>query len=397
MTEDPRAGDAGHALIERLLAAADGTPDETADRLAGEDPDAVAVTTLAEVMTRVALDEVAGAPVAVQVDLGGPGGRLGYVVTVGDPAAKVAPGWIADPWVRLRQDLTEFVRAVFGPAVPPAGATRELFLKDEPGPRSWRPDDPWRVAQEAARRAAHRLVRACTAATPDLAGLAVRFGSDKWGGHWYTPHYERHFAPLRDHRVRLLELGIGGYHLPDQGGASLHMWQHYFPRGLVHGLDIYDKSRLPVGPRVRTVRGDQGDAAFLDTLGHRIGPLDIVIDDGSHLSRDVIVSFRALFPHLRDGGLYVIEDLGTAYWPGWGGSSERLDDPATSAGFLKTLVDGLNHQELVPGGGRAAADTDTTVTGLHLYHNLAVVEKGRNTEQPAPSWVSRTEDPGALL
>src|SRR5207248_1611615 len=83
---------------------------------------------------------------------------------------------------------------------------------------------------------------------------------DKWGGlHWYTPHYDHHFGPLREAPVRLLEIGIGGYDVPEAGGGSLRMWQRYFRRGLIHGLDIFEK-RLNE-PRIRTVRGDQNDPA----------------------------------------------------------------------------------------------------------------------------------------
>ncbi|HET9842236.1 MAG TPA: hypothetical protein VFQ01_09545, partial [Nocardioides sp.] len=41
-----------------------------------------------------------------------------------------------------------------------------------------------------------------------LTALAQEFGSDKWGVHRYTPHYQRHFAPLRDREMLVLELGI---------------------------------------------------------------------------------------------------------------------------------------------------------------------------------------------
>lgn len=47
-------------------------------------------------------------------------------------------------------------------------------------------------------------------------------------------------------------------------------------------------------------------------------PYDIIIDDGSHMVRHVIASFEALFPYLRRGGLYIIEDLHTSYWKRYG-------------------------------------------------------------------------------
>ena len=114
----------------------------------------------------------------------------------------------------------------------------------------------------------------------------------------------------------MLEIGIRGYDDPASGGASLRMWQRYFRRGLVHGLDIADKSRVR-GPRIRTVRGDQGDPALLADLAERLGPLDIVIDDGSHENEHVRTSFRTLLPHVRDGGTPAIVPREATAWKNW--------------------------------------------------------------------------------
>src|ERR1700688_2245107 len=78
-----------------------------------------------------------------------------------------------------------------------------------------------------------RLVRAKTAILAwwyrnDLNRLALLFGTDKWGCHWYTQHYERYFGSLKKKRLNLLEIGVGGYENPDEGGESLRMWKAYF-------------------------------------------------------------------------------------------------------------------------------------------------------------------------
>jgi hypothetical protein len=218
----------------------------------------------------------------------------------------------------------------------------------------------------------------------DLGSLAVRFGSDKWGDlHWYTQHYERHLARLRTEPVKLLEIGIGGYDDPSSGGASLRMWQRYFHRGLVHGLDIAEKTGV-TGPRIMTVQGDQSDAGFLDRLGAQLGPFDVVIDDGSHRNDHVRTSFHALFPHVRPGGLYVVEDLQTAYWPSWGGAPDG--GAGTSVGMLKSFVDGLNLAEVadprVDGGY-----VQRNISGVSFHHNIAFVEKGLNAEEGGPTFL----------
>jgi len=274
----------------------------------------------------------------------------------------------------IELDLVQLCRAVFGP---PGGVARRV---------TWhQPKDPDALQyQNHVSRVVYRLLRGLEHGSVDLSELALQLGSDKWGLHYYTPHYQRHFAPLRDRCLTVLELGIGGYAYTP-GGGSLRMWKRFFPRAMVYGVDIFDKSEV-AEQRIQPIQGDLSDPAFLARLGAELGPFDIVIDDASHRSADVIKAFRALFDHVRPGGLYVIEDLQTSYWPEFGGTSERLDDPATSMGLLKQLVDGLNHEEF----GRDPIEAEKTLVGMHFYHNMAVLERGVNAEGTIPPWVNAT-------
>ena len=169
------------------------------------------------------------------------------------------------------------------------------------------------------------------------------------------------------------------------------MWKAYFHRGLIYGLDLHDKSVLD-RPRIKTIQGDQGDAQMLRAIAARIGPLSIVIDDGSHLGDHVLTSFAALFPSLVSGGVYVIEDLQTAYWPGWNGERSNHNDPQTSIDFLKRLIDALHHQDRITASSTMPPDIEHQIRAIHLYHNIVFIEKGLNAEQGAPSWIRRTAD-----
>lgn len=155
------------------------------------------------------------------------------------------------------------------------------------------------------------------------------------------------------------------------------MWRDYFPRAEIYGLDLYDKSGAEE-QRIQVLQGDQGDVRFLADVVARTGPLNVVIDDGSHVNSDVLTAFRFLFPYLVEGGLYLIEDLQSSYWPAFGGDVADLDSPNTTTGFLKTLVDGLQHQEFLR--DHDPSYLDQNVAGLHVHHLFAVVEKGPNTE-----------------
>lgn len=216
----------------------------------------------------------------------------------------------------------------------------------------------------------------------NLAKLAVAFGTDKEGSHFYAKHYQRHFEHLRNANIKLLEIGIGGYESPDQGGESLRMWKAYFPKAQIFGIDIYDKKSHDES-RIKTFQGSQTDERFLSDLVGKIGGVDIIVDDGSHYSHHVKEAFRILFPLLNDSGIYVVEDLQTSYWDNlagqnWGGSP-NLSADFTSMNFLKNLVDGLNYEEFTD-NDYTPSYYDMNIVAIHFYHNMAFIQKGANNE-----------------
>jgi len=154
--------------------------------------------------------------------------------------------------------------------------------------------------------------------TPSLLQLAAAFSdpANTWtrlaSGNIY-PLYERYFKALRDEPVALLELGV-------HRGESLKTWGAYFPRGTVVGIDAYDhKADFSTHPNVRFELADQRDGERLSEICRRHAPsgFDIIIDDASHLGTFTLMSYQALFPHLKPGGLYCVEDWATGYWSDW--------------------------------------------------------------------------------
>src|SRR5690554_3569513 len=128
---------------------------------------------------------------------------------------------------------------------------------------------------------------------PSLSDLYARHvgkQSDKWSG--YLPVYDRLFSPFRHERVRLLEIGV-------QNGGSLEIWARYFADAAkLVGCDIEPACaglRFE-DPRIAVVVGDaNSDAAFARITQISDG-FDIVIDDGSHHSGDIVRSFARYFP-----------------------------------------------------------------------------------------------------
>ena len=207
----------------------------------------------------------------------------------------------------------------------------------------------------------------------NLATLCVKYGGDKLE-HGYIEHYQRIFSPIRKKKLRILEIGIGGFEDPNAGGESLRMWRDFFPNSMIYGIDIYDKRGIDNG-RIKTFKGDQSSAVFLNGLVAEIGRPDIVIDDGSHQNNHVIASFNILFPQLADNGIYVIEDLYSSYWKLMGGGWDNGAEKNTSISMLKNLVDSLNYR-YIP--NRIPSELDLSVVSLLLYRKLAFIQKGCN-------------------
>jgi hypothetical protein len=214
----------------------------------------------------------------------------------------------------------------------------------------------------------------------NLRRIGETFAAGKYD--WYYGAYERHFGGLRRRPLTILEIGIGGYETPSAGGGSLRMWECYFPRSRVYGVDIYDKSPHDAG-RVRTFRGSQTDEAFLASVLAEIGRPDIIIDDGSHLNDHVLKTFKLLFPKLAPTGIYVIEDVHSSYWESFGGSSSDLKRDDTTLGMVKNLIDGLNFREL-RSSPRAPGPFDDFIVEIHCYHNIVFLQKGANTTTCGP-------------
>jgi hypothetical protein len=209
--------------------------------------------------------------------------------------------------------------------------------------------------------------------------LGRLYGTDKIGGHSYTPHYMTHLKYLRDKKINLLEIGVGGYEDPNSGGNSLKMWKKYFPYGQIFGLDIYDKSSLQEN-RITIFKGSQVDKEFLYKITSEIGKINIIIDDGSHLNNHVVETFTLLFPKLINGGIYVIEDTQTSYMDYCGGDSKDLNNPQTTMNFFKSLTDTINSKEYDIQNNKTDS-LNYNINSMHFYHNLIFIYKGENSHK----------------
>src|SRR5262249_40202111 len=107
------------------------------------------------------------------------------------------------------------------------------------------------------------------------------------------------------------------------------------------------------------------DQTDVDQLGGIVAaelreePLDLVVDDGAHLHAPTRISFNCLFPRLRPGGQYVIED-----WP-------------THKGFASAVVGGqLPLTILVMELVLACSDRGDVVSDVSVNEYFSVITRG---------------------
>lgn len=155
----------------------------------------------------------------------------------------------------------------------------------------------------------------------ELIELCDALGTDKgteraFGGavpHCYASAYFDLFAHLRAQRFSLLEIGLED-DSKDSGevrrAPSLEVWRRFFPKADLYGFDINDFASVRQD-RTVTFQGDQSSREDLERFLRTWEPPDLglVLDDGSHASSHQQISLAALFPAVRPGGMYVIEDL----------------------------------------------------------------------------------------
>jgi len=154
-------------------------------------------------------------------------------------------------------------------------------------------------------------------------------------GKWwsYLPVYDEivvYLSQLPRERV-LVEIGVAG-------GGSLEIWRNCLPAKStkILGIDIDpDCARLPLDG-CEILIGSQSDSDLLRRIVKEVGAIDVVIDDGSHKFSDQFATLQHLWPHVSDGGYYIIEDVHTSYWWLHGGLWGRRK---TAIGLCKRLLD----------------------------------------------------------
>lgn len=187
--------------------------------------------------------------------------------------------------------------------------------------------------------------------------------SSKW--QHYFDIYDRHLSKFRDKEITLLEIGVAE-------GGSLQIWKKYFgEKSKIFGIDIREDCKYEES-QIEIFIGDQTDYNFLTKVIDRIGIPDIIIDDGSHVQSHILKTFDFLYPTLNEnGGVYIIEDCHTAYWPRFeGGVNSHLNVVEI---FSKRVHDVNSKWYNEPKTPKLK-----TLDSIHFYDSMVVFEKRKN-------------------
>ena len=181
-----------------------------------------------------------------------------------------------------------------------------------------------------------------------------------------------------------MEIGCGE-------GGSLQLWKRYLgPLAQIVGIDILEGCMAFEEDQIAVRIGSQRDPEFLGKVIAEFGPPDVVLDDGSHVMADVMESFRFLYPRTAASGVYMVEDLHTAYWDEYGGGLGR---DGTFIELTKSLIDELNADHAR--GQVPVTEFTKSTLSMHIYDSVVAFERGRHLKKYAPR-IGTTPEIGKL-
>lgn len=181
----------------------------------------------------------------------------------------------------------------------------------------------------------------------------------------YFEIYDRHFSRFRNKPLSLIEFGVNH-------GGSLQMWKYYFGQeAKIYGVDIDPRCANLGEENITIIMGNQEDRSSLSMIKDSLPKFDIIIDDGGHRMMQQTFTFEEMYAHLKEGGVYLCEDLHTSYWSGYGGGFRK---PTSFIEYSKRLIDQLNawysqNPDFV------VDEFTLNAFSMHYYDSILVIEK----------------------
>ena len=210
----------------------------------------------------------------------------------------------------------------------------------------------------------------------NLHNLGIKHGTDKASHKYnemsYLDIYERYLDGIKNEVEVVVEFGV-------LNGSSLRMWEEYFPNAIIYGIDINPDCKKYETERIKILIGDQNNDEFLNSLNLFFKKIDVIIDDGSHITKHQIKTFESLYHLISRKGFYIIEDLRNSYeevlnhhdirsiWPGmaYNNLSDELKNYRDDFNiWIQPMVKKLDFH-----------DISSDLLAIHHYPMIVIFEK----------------------
>lgn len=161
-----------------------------------------------------------------------------------------------------------------------------------------------------------------------LDNIGLKYRTDKSSAHHnYLHFYDSFFSAFRNESFILAEIGV-------YTGASIKMWEEYFPKAKILAFDINPKENIYNNTTI--IIGDASNPFLLAQFLSRNRPF-IMIEDGSHKYSQQITTFEEAFLYILPGGFYICEDIQTSFG-GYRDKSFYNDQPLDAITYFNQIA-----------------------------------------------------------
>ena len=172
-----------------------------------------------------------------------------------------------------------------------------------------------------------------------LESLAKKHGSNKASSYFeWCNFYEFHSQHIHSRKDQDI-LEIGSFK-----GESLRMWKEFFPHANFASVDIVTTKEVANIEGTKCYQGCQSSIEIRDRVKSDFpSGFDLIIDDASHQNELTIKTFEIYWELLKDGGVFIIEDLHCSYSWCTSNSKEDANNVKTPLGYLRHLIKDINY------------------------------------------------------
>jgi hypothetical protein len=123
----------------------------------------------------------------------------------------------------------------------------------------------------------------------------------------YFPIYENLFSRFINKEIIFVEIGV-------LSGGSLFMWRKFFGnKARIIGIDLNNEAKKFEKYGFEIFIGNQSSEIFWKSFFEKVGPVDIILDDGGHTNYQQIMTSVCSIPNIKDDGILAVEDVYHSY------------------------------------------------------------------------------------